>query len=423
MAQPTQQPRSGAPPSFRLILREAGMTREMGGDLTEAVQAVDFLMRKALDLGASDVHLQPEQNRLLVRYRIDGVMHDVGQYGQDIVPTVLARLKLAAGMHIDERREPQDGRLDMEYGNRKLSARVSCLPNLNGEKVVMRLLDPIGAKVELDKLGMPPDVLQKWRTAVQSAYGMVLVTGPTGSGKTSTLYASINQLDMVKRNIVSVEDPIEYEFPDHITQVPVTDRLTFPRVMRSFLRQDPDVMLVGEMRDPESLGIGIQASLTGHLVLSSLHTNNSIEAIGRMIDMDAQPYLIASTLQAVMAQRLVRTNCTRCKVAERPGNDELVEIGLDPDKLQNVTFYKGQGCDTCRGTGYRGRIGIFEILVSTPELRELIARHASVSEITEYVRKKQGMRTMMEDGHAKIFAGLTTAKEVFHAVYSTMSVS
>ncbi len=423
MAQPTQQPRSGAPPSFRLILREAGMTREMGGDLTEAVQAVDFLMRKALDLGASDVHLQPEQNRLLVRYRIDGVMHDVGQYGQDIVPTVLARLKLAAGMHIDERREPQDGRLDMEYGNRKLSARVSCLPNLNGEKVVMRLLDPIGAKVELDKLGMPPDVLQKWRTAVQSAYGMVLVTGPTGSGKTSTLYASINQLDMVKRNIVSVEDPIEYEFPDHITQVPVTDRLTFPRVMRSFLRQDPDVILVGEMRDPESLGIGIQASLTGHLVLSSLHTNNSIEAIGRMIDMDAQPYLIASTLQAVMAQRLVRTNCTRCKVAERPGNDELVEIGLDPDKLQNVTFYKGQGCDTCRGTGYRGRIGIFEILVSTPELRELIARHASVSEITEYVRKKQGMRTMMEDGHAKIFAGLTTAKEVFHAVYSTMSVS
>jgi type II secretory ATPase GspE/PulE/Tfp pilus assembly ATPase PilB-like protein len=423
MTQAGQQPRSGAPPSFRLILREAGQTREMGGDLTEAVQAVDFLMRKALDLGASDVHLQPESKRLLVRYRIDGIMQDVGQYGADIVPTVLARLKLAAGMHIDERREPQDGRIDMEYGTRKLSARVSCLPNLNGEKVVMRLLDPIGAKVELDKLGMPVDVLQKWRNAVQSAYGMVLVTGPTGSGKTSTLYASINQLDMVKRNIVSVEDPVEYEFPNHITQVQVTDKMTFPRVMRSFLRQDPDVMLVGEMRDPESLGIGIQASLTGHLVLSSLHTNNAIEAIGRMVDMEAEPYLIASTLQAVMAQRLVRTICTSCKVIERPTNDELVEIGLDPALVQDQPFYKGRGCEVCRNTGFKGRIGIFEILISTPELRELIARKASTGDVVSYVRTKQQMRTMMEDGWTKIFAGLTTPREVFHAVYSTMAIS
>src|SRR5438067_8690056 len=198
--------RPGGPQKFRLIMRESGVSREMGGDLTEAVGAVDFFMRQALDLGASDVHLQPERNRLLVRYRIDGVMHDVGQYSNEIVPNILARLKLAAGMHIDERREPQDGRLDMEYGARKLSARMSCLPNLNGEKIVMRLLDPMGAKVELDKLGMPPDVLQKWQTSVQSSYGMVLVTGPTGSGKTSTLYASINKLDREKRNIVTVDD-------------------------------------------------------------------------------------------------------------------------------------------------------------------------------------------------------------------------
>src|SRR5579871_3336426 len=284
--------RSGAPPSFRLIMREAGVSREMGGDLTEAVSAVDFVLRKALDLGASDVHLQPEPNRLLIRYRIDGVMHDVGQYALDITPNILARLKLSAGMHIDERREPQDGRVDMEYGARKLSARMSVLPMLNGEKVVMRLLDPVGAKVELEKLGMPPDVLKKWFQAAQSSYGMVLVTGPTGSGKTSTLYASINKLDRQRRNIVTVEDPIEYEFPDHITQVTVTERLTFPRVMRSFLRQDPDVMMVGEMRDPESLGIGIQASLTGHLVMSSLHTNNALETIGRMLDMGGEPYLI-----------------------------------------------------------------------------------------------------------------------------------
>jgi len=414
--------RAGGPQKFRLIMRESGVAREMGGDLTEAVGAVDFFMRQALDLGASDVHLQPERNRLLVRYRIDGVMHDVGQYSNEIVPNILARLKLAAGMHIDERREPQDGRLDMEYGSRKLSARMSCLPNLNGEKIVMRLLDPMGAKVELDKLGMPPDVLQKWHNAVQSSYGLVLVTGPTGSGKTSTLYASINKLDREKRNIITVEDPVEYEFMDHITQVQVTEKMTFPRVMRSFLRQDPDVMLVGEMRDGETLGIGIQASLTGHLVLSTLHTNNSIETVGRMIDMGGEPYLIASVLQAVMAQRLVRVICTKCKVAYQPPRDELIEVGLDPARVAGHTFYKGAGCENCRQTGFKGRQGLFEVLVSTPELRELIARQASISLITEYVKTKQNMRTMLEDGYSKIAAGTTTCKEVFTAVYSTMTV-
>jgi type II secretory ATPase GspE/PulE/Tfp pilus assembly ATPase PilB-like protein len=410
------------PQQFKLIMRQDGVSREMGGELTEAVSAVDFFMKKALDLGASDVHLQPERNRLLVRYRIDGVMHDVGQYSSEIVPNILARLKLAAGMHIDERREPQDGRLDMEYGPRKLSARMSCLPMLNGEKVVMRLLDPMGAKVELDRLGMAPDVLQKWTNVVQSSYGLVLVTGPTGSGKTSTLYASINKLDREKRNIVTVEDPVEYEFQDHVTQVQVTEKMTFPRVMRSFLRQDPDVMLVGEMRDPESLGIGIQAALTGHLVLSSLHTNNSIETIGRMIDMGGEPYLIASTVQGVMAQRLVRTICTRCKKPYQPDPDEIIEIGLDPARVQNFSFQKGVGCEECRNTGFKGRLGLFEILTSTPELRELIARQASIADITAYVRTKQNMRTMLEDGYAKIAQGLTTPKEVFTAVYSTMSV-
>jgi type II secretory ATPase GspE/PulE/Tfp pilus assembly ATPase PilB-like protein len=410
------------PGAFRLIMREGGQIREMGGDLTEAVTAVDFMLRQALDLGASDVHLQPERNRLLVRYRMDGVMHDVGQYSLDIVPNVLARLKLASGMHIDERREPQDGRLDMEYGTRKLSARMSCLPMLNGEKVVMRLLDPMGAKVDLDKLGMPVDVLYKWTNSVQSSYGLVLVTGPTGSGKTSTLYASINKLDRMKKNIVTVEDPVEYEFMDHITQVQVTERLTFPRVMRSFLRQDPDVMLVGEMRDPETLGIGIQASLTGHLVLSTLHTNNALETIGRMIDMGGQPYLIASTLQAVMAQRLVRTICTKCKTPYKPERDELIEINLNPDLIDKHTFYKGTGCDQCRNTGYKGRLGLFECMVSTPELRELIAKQASMAQISEYCKTKQGMRTMLEDGYAKIAEGRTTCREVFNAVYSTMSV-
>lgn len=418
----TQAGRTGGLQQFRLVMRESGVAREMGGDLTEAVTAVDFILRKALDLSASDVHLQPERNRLLVRYRLDGQMHDVGQYNAEIIPNILARLKLAAGMHIDERREPQDGRIDMEYGPRRLSARVSCLPMLNGEKLVMRLLDPMGAKVELDRLGMPPDVLEKWRNAVSSSYGLCLVTGPTGSGKTSTLYASLNKLDRERRNIVTVEDPIEYEFADHITQVQVTEKMAFPRVMRSFLRQDPDVMLVGEMRDPESLGIGIQASLTGHLVLSSLHTNNALETIGRMIDMGAEPYLIASTVQAIMAQRLVRTICTQCKRPYKPEPDELLEIGLEPMRVANVTFYKGAGCETCRNTGFKGRLGLFEVVASTPELREMIARRAPMAQLTETARQKQGMRTMLEDGYQKIAQGHTTCREVFQAVYSTMSV-
>jgi type II secretory ATPase GspE/PulE/Tfp pilus assembly ATPase PilB-like protein len=415
-------PRAGGPQQFRLIMRDGGTAREMGGELTQAVSETDFVMRKALDLGASDVHLQPERNGMVVRYRIDGVMHDIGRLSYDIVPNVLARLKLAAGMHIDERREPQDGRLDMEYGPRKLSARMSVLPGLNGEKLVMRILDPMGAKVDLDKLGMPPDIKAKWSNAIHSSYGMVLVTGPTGSGKTSTLYASINTLDREKRNIVTVEDPVEYEFSDHILQVQVTERMTFPRVMRSFLRQDPDVMLVGEMRDPESLGIGIQASLTGHMVLSSLHTNNAIETIGRMMDMGGEPYLIASTVQAVMAQRLVRTICPQCKTQYQPDRDELVEIGLNPDLIAGRPLYKGTGCNNCRNTGFRGRLGLFELLVSTPELREMVAKQATIGVLTEYARTKQKMRTMLEDGYDKIFAGLTTPKEVFTAVYSTMTV-
>ncbi len=415
-------PRTGGPQVFKLIMRQDGVSREMGGELTEAVSNTDFLMRKALDLGASDIHLQPERTRLLVRYRIDGIMNDVGQLPAEIVPNVLARLKLAAGMHIDERREPQDGRLDMEYGTRKLSARMSVLPMLNGEKVVMRILDPISAKVDMEKLGMAPDVMKKWLNAIQSSYGLVLVTGPTGSGKTSTLYASLHKLDREKRNIVTVEDPVEYEFSDHVTQVQVTEKMTFPRVMRSFLRQDPDVMLVGEIRDPESLGIGIQASLTGHLVLSSLHTNNAIETIGRMMDMGGEPYLIASTVQAIMAQRLVRKVCANCKIQYQPDADELIEVGLDPAQMQGRTFAKGRGCEVCRNSGFKGRVGIYEILISTPELRELIAKQASITEIRDYTRIKQGMRTMLEDGYEKIFAGITTPKEVFTAVYSTMTV-
>ncbi|HTQ09990.1 MAG TPA: GspE/PulE family protein [Fimbriimonadaceae bacterium] len=408
----------GAAKRFRLVLREQGNIREMGGeDMSLAVGIVDNVMMNALETGTSDIHLQPEREQLRIRYRQDGQLMDNGQLPPEQAANVLARLKLAAGMRIDENREPQDGRIDMEYMGRKLSARASCIPCLNGEKFVMRLLDPLAMRVDLTKLGMPDDVLQKWSRAIQVPYGLILVTGPTGSGKTSTLYASLHQLDSRRRNIVTVEDPIEYEYESNIAQVQVTEKMTFPKVMRTFLRQDPDVMLVGEMRDPESLSIGIQAGLTGHLVLTTLHTNNAVETIGRMVDMGAEEYLIAGVIVGILAQRLVRLNCPKCRHAQKPTNDEADMLGLTPEEIERGSWAKGKGCPECRGTGYKGRIGVFELVLGTPEFRAAIARKQDYIQLAEAARK-QGYRTMLEDGKAKAMAGWTTPEEVLRAVYT-----
>ncbi len=409
----------GAAKRFRLILREQGTTRDMGGnnEMSLAVGIVDNILMTALDTGTSDIHLQPERDQLAIRYRQDGVLHDNGQLPPEQASNVIARLKLAAGMRIDENREPQDGRIDMEYNGRRLSARASCVPSLNGEKFVMRLLDPQAMKVDLEKLGMPEDVLVKWNRAIGAPYGLILVTGPTGSGKTSTLYASLNKLDSKTRNIVTVEDPIEYEFDRNIAQVQVSEKMPFARVMRAFLRQDPDVMMVGEMRDSESLGIGIQAGLTGHLVLSTIHTNNAVETIGRMIDMDAESYLIAGVTVAILAQRLVRLNCPKCRQPYTPSADEIDMLGLTTIDTSKATYMKGAGCADCRGSGYKGRIGLFELIMGTPEFRQTVARGASYPEIVEAARK-QGYRTMLEDGRVKVLNGWTTPEEVIKAVFS-----
>ena len=407
---------------FRLILREGGVAREMGGeDSTVGVSIVDRVFSEALDQGASDIHLQPERAQTRIRLRLDGVMHQLGSFQNEYSSNVLARIKLAAGMHIDERREPQDGRIDMEYMGRRFSARVSVLPTLNGEKVVCRLLDPASVRIDIGVLGMPQDVQKRWLDAIQTPYGMIIVTGPTGSGKTSTLYASINKLDRSRRNIVTVEDPIEYEFQDNITQVHVTEKMTFPRVMRSFLRQDPDVMMVGEMRDPESLAIGIQASLTGHLVMTTLHTNNAVETLGRMIDMGGEPYLIASTVICTLAQRLVRTICPECKEPYKPTDDEALALGMSLAEAKSVTFYHGKGCSNCRETGYKGRVGVFELLANNLQTRELITRGAPMTELLQ-AAKSQGMRTMIQDGLDKVRAGITTPSEVIHAVYTAATL-
>ncbi|NLI00942.1 MAG: type II/IV secretion system protein [Chthonomonadales bacterium] len=403
---------------FRLVLREGGVSREMGGESTAlGVSIVDRIFTEALDGNASDIHIQPERDRTRIRFRVDGVMHQIGYFPNEHVASVLARIKLAAGMHIDERRVPQDGRIDMEYAGRRFSARVSVLPSLNGEKVVIRLLDPASVRIDIARLGMPEAVRKEWLRAIQTPYGMIVVTGPTGSGKTSTLYASINSLDRQRRNIVTVEDPIEYEFHDNITQVQVTDKMGFARVMRSFLRQDPDVMMVGEMRDPESLSIGIQASLTGHLVLTTLHTNNAVETLGRMMDMGGEPYLVASTVLCILAQRLVRVICDECKQPYTPTPDEMLAMGLPMEAAKQRQFYHGAGCKACRETGFRGRIGVFELLVNNPDLKALIAQRAGAMDMHRLVRA-QGMRTMMEDGVDKVLAGITTPSEVIHAVYT-----
>ncbi len=408
----------GTNKKFRLILREGGVAREMGGEsLALGVSIVDRIFTEALDGSASDVHIQPERDRTRIRFRIDGVMHQIGYFPNEHVASVLARIKLAAGMHIDERRIPQDGRIDMEYAGRRFSARVSVLPSLNGEKVVIRLLDPASVRVDINQLGMPDDILKQWLRVIQTPYGMIIVTGPTGSGKTSTLYASINRLDRQRKNIVTVEDPIEYEFQDNITQVQVTEKMGFARVMRSFLRQDPDVMMVGEMRDPESLSIGIQASLTGHLVLTTLHTNNAVETLGRMMDMGGEPYLVASTVLCILAQRLVRVICPECKERYEPSLDELLALGMTPQAAREHTFYRGRGCKSCRETGFKGRTGVFELLMNTPALKQLIAQRATAMDMHRLARG-QGFRTMMEDGLQKVLAGVTTPEEVIHAVYT-----
>jgi type II secretory ATPase GspE/PulE/Tfp pilus assembly ATPase PilB-like protein len=404
---------------FRILMRHAGVSREMGGEeLSLAVQRVDQMFIQALEAGASDIHMHPEHNALRIRFRIDGVLHEHEVVTQpDLIQAMISRVKLAANMHLDEKRDTQDGRIDMEYLDRRLSARVSCIPTLNGERIVMRILDPAKMQVKLDALGMPQEVLANWRRALQVAYGMLVVTGPTGSGKTSTLYASLHTLDRVHRNIVTVEDPVEYEFPDNVMQVQVTEKITFPRALRAMLRHDPDVIMIGEIRDRESLQIGIQAALTGHLVLSTLHTNNAIETISRMIDMGAEDYLIAATLQCAMAQRLVRIICPDCRVLYQPTPDEIAALKIPQEWLSQARFFAGKGCPKCMHTGYRGRTGIFELLRISPAVREAIVNRASGDQIMQ-IAVKEGFRTMLDDGRDKVLRGITTPHEVIQAVYA-----
>ncbi len=385
-----------------------------GGGEGEApiVRLVSLIVSDAVQARASDIHVEPLANRLRIRYRIDGVCQEVESPPKRLQNSIVARLKLMAGMDLAEKRRPQDGRIPMRVQGRDLDLRVSDIPTINGESIVMRILDKESAKVSLVELGFHPSDLEHFRRIIRRPNGIFLVTGPTGSGKTTTLYAALNELNRPDRKIITAEDPIEYTFTGiNQSQVQPTVDRTFPVILRAMLRQAPEIILVGEIRDEETAEIAIRAALTGHLVFSTLHTNDAASAIPRLIDMGIAPYMVASSVQAIMAQRLVRTICPNCKEPAQVPPRLLTSVGLTEEEVEGITFYQGGGCNRCNGTGYYGRTGIFELLEMNADLRNLTFAKSATGEIRAKARS-YGMLTLREDGLRKAIQGQTTIDEV-----------
>jgi general secretion pathway protein E len=374
------------------------------------VRLVNLLLEEAINAEASDIHIEPFEETLKVRFRIDGLLYDQESPPRRLQAALTSRVKLMAEMNIAERRLPQDGRIRVTLGGRRVDIRVSTVPTLHGESIVMRLLDRSAVFMPFDRLGFEKPTANAFSRLIHRPHGIILVTGPTGSGKTTTLYASLDKINTPDKKIITVEEPVEYQLKG-VNQIPVKSKigLSFASGLRHIVRQDPDVIMVGEIRDLETAEIAIQAALTGHLVFSTLHTNDAPGAVTRLEDMGAEPYLISSVLEGVLAQRLARRICPRCKVAHSPDPGDLLALGLS--NPPGVTFYRGTGCAACRGTGYRGRTGIYELIVVTEELRNLILRRTSAGEIRR-AAQAAGMVTLREDGLAKVCAGLTTLEEI-----------
>ena len=377
-------------------------------DDAPVVKLVNTILGQAVDNSASDVHIEPFENETRVRYRIDGVLFDMLTFPKHLHPPVSSRIKIMSGMDIAEKRHPQDGRILLRVAGRRIDIRVSSLPAIYGEKLVMRLLDQATAMVGLEKLGLDSDERVVLDKIIEVPYGIILVTGPTGSGKSTTLYSVIQNLNSYEVNITTVEDPVEYTIAG-VNQVQINEKagLTFDTVLRSILRQDPDIILVGEMRDTETAQLAVRAALTGHLVLSTLHTNDAPSSIVRMIDMGIPPFLVSSSVVAVMAQRLVRKLCPHCKVPYELPLDVAESLGLDGF----TKVYKPLGCDECRGTGYRGRTAIFEIMPMSEELRRAVMTGATSDDLRT-MAISQGMRTLRVSGAKKVTEGITSADEV-----------
>ncbi|MFM7808108.1 MAG: GspE/PulE family protein, partial [Planctomycetota bacterium] len=347
-----------------------------------------------------------------MRYRIDGVLYEMQPPPKDLAMAIVSRVKVMAKLDIAERRLPQDGRIELTLNNAPVDLRVAVLPTMFGESVVMRVLDRGNVQLSLDRIGLREDDLEKVRTLINKPNGIVVVTGPTGSGKTTTLYAALNELNTPDTKLLTAEDPVEYDIEGMIQcQVNVEQELTFAKLLRSFLRQDPDIILVGEVRDLETAQIAIQASLTGHLVFTTLHTNDAPSSILRLVDLGVETFLLTATLEAIVAQRLVRRVCTKCKETYTPTEEQLMELSLKPEDVRGRTFSRGKGCDHCNRTGYKGRMALFEIMVLDDTLRELIMQQANTSVLRAEARKR-GMRTLREIGLISIYDGQTTIDEV-----------
>ncbi len=375
---------------------------------SSVVMLVDGIISKAISDHASDIHIEPDEDVLRVRYRIDGLLHEVLSLSKILHSAVISRIKIMSNIDIAEKRIPQDGRFKIRKDFKDIDFRVSTLPTNYGEKVVLRILDREQALLNLGNIGMDEYSLNIYDNILSKPYGIVLISGPTGSGKTTTLYASLNKLNSLEKNIITVEDPIEYNFK-LINQVNVdeTAGLTFANALRSILRQDPDIIMVGEIRDKETAEISIQASLTGHLVLSTIHTNDAASSIVRLVEMGIEPYLVATSLIGVVGQRLVRKICPYCKVGYKPGDDVAKQLGLGEDML----LYKGEGCEKCKYTGYIGRIGIYEVMGINKEIRNMISKGGSTDDVKQ-VATKNGFRQMRNSGFELVKKGVTTLEEV-----------
>jgi type IV pilus assembly protein PilB len=373
---------------------------------------LNMTMLMAIRDGASDIHFEPFEHEFRIRMKIDGVLQEIVPPPKHLAFAITTRVKVLANLDIAERRMPQDGRIELNVGGHPVDLRVSVLPTLFGESVVMRVLDRGVVSLSLDKLGMEEAIKRKFREVIVRPNGIVLVTGPTGSGKTTTLYSALSELNTVDDKLITTEDPIEYDI-DGIVQVPIDSEIgnTFAACLRAILRQDPDRILVGEIRDVETAEIAVQAALTGHMVFSTLHTNDAPSTITRLRDMGVAPFLITATVEAILAQRLVRRICKDCREEMLPGTDLLADLELTSDQVAGKTFYRGRGCDLCKHSGYKGRLGLYELMVMNDELRDMVVRNASTEDLRNAARKA-GMITLRDSGMENIFLGTTTAEEV-----------
>ncbi len=377
------------------------------------IKMVNLMLSQAVKDGASDIHIEPSHSKIIIRSRVDGILYNMLSPPKHIQSALISRIKIMADLNIAEKRLPQDGRIEIKIANKNIDIRVSTIPVAFGERVVLRLLDKSNVLLKLSDIGMPASILKKFNRLIKSVHGIVLVTGPTGSGKTTTLYGALSSINKTDINIITIEDPIEYQI-EGISQIQINQKidLTFARGLRSIVRQDPDVILVGEIRDMETAEIAIQSALTGHLVFSTLHTNDAASAITRLIDMEIEPFLVTSSVIGIMAQRLVRVICKNCKEEYTPDEESLQNIGITLEMAAGKKIYRGRGCPECLNTGYKGREGLFELMPMNDSVKNLILK-TSDSNAIKRMGIEQGMTTLRESGVQKVFDGITTIEEVF----------